>query len=296
MLEVKEWIVEDGVEKENASEYIGRILCLPANKVRIIVRYHLCGINQKMITEESTVSAGDFISCTIPDQRPSEDIPFDFPLDILYEDESVLVINKPADLAVIPGPGNWSENVYLALLNYFGKDVYYRIAHRIDKCTSGCLLVTKTKKATRSIGKQMNAKSCYREYVALVHGNLYESGTIDLPLERDPENFRRMGVVKDGKYAFTVYEPVEQFLDASEVKIQLKTGRTHQIRVHLAAIGHPLIGDDLYGTAFEEYDTKGAVLHARILHFIHPVTGEEMKIEAPLPEYYREVRTILKEK
>lgn len=294
MLEVREWTVEEGVESENAAAYIGRHLSLSVREVRIIQKYHLCGINGKMIEEDSSVSALDRISCTIPDERPPEDIPYEYPLEILFEDDQVLVLNKPKGLAVIPGPGNWQENISMALLNYYGKDTYYRIAHRIDRCTSGCLLVTKTKKATKAIAKQIFERSCCREYLALAEGNLYEKGRIELPIGRDPLNFRRMGVCPQGKYALTFYEPLEQLSGACEVKVEIKTGRTHQIRVHLAAIGHPLTGDDLYGEPFGTIDTKGALLHARTLHFVHPLTGEQMKIEASLPQIYRDVKNLLK--
>ncbi len=294
MLEVKEWTVEENVENENAAAYIGRCLSLSANQLKTIVKYHLCGINQCMITEKSTVKSGDEISCTIPDPRPVHDIPYAYDLDVLYEDHYVSVINKPRDMAVIPGPGNWNENVAMALLNRYGKNAYFRIAHRIDKCTSGCLLITRTKKATKLMAYQLQNHTCAREYLAIVKGNLYEAGTIELPLERDPNNFRRMGVREDGRYALTMYEPLTQLNDASEVKIRLKTGRTHQIRVHFAAIGHPLIGDDLYGQPFEPYDTKGALLHARTLEFIHPFTEEKMVITAPVPSCFETVKELLR--
>lgn len=294
MLEVREWTVEEGVENENAAAYIGRTLSLSDNRLKNIVKYHLCGINQRMITEESVVNSGDEISCTIPDRRPDHDIPYAYDLDVLYEDHYVAVINKPRDMAVIPGPGNWKESVAMALLHRYGKDAYFRIAHRIDKCTSGCLLITRTRKATRLMAYQLQNHTCARGYLAIVKGNVYEPGTIELPLERDPHNFRRMGVREDGRYALTMYEPMSQLNDASELKIRLKTGRTHQIRVHLAAIGHPLIGDDLYGQPFEPYDTKGALLHARTLEFIHPFTEEKMVITAPVPSCYETVKELLK--
>ncbi|MBE6123691.1 MAG: RluA family pseudouridine synthase [Erysipelotrichaceae bacterium] len=293
MLEVREWTVEEHVDHEKISAYLKRTLNLSYEQIRTVRKYHLCGINQIMIDENSTVSTGDFISCTIPDERPAKDEPYDYPLDILYEDDSVLVINKPNDMAVTPGPENWHRNIYCALLEYFGTDAYFRLLHRIDKSTTGCLAVTKTKKATRILGRQLNERLCHREYLALVKGVISEPGRIELPLERDPQNFRRMGVREDGKYALTLYEPLEQFKNASEVKIELKTGRTHQIRVHMAAVSHPLIGDQLYGEAFEPYDTKGAVLHAHMLHFIHPLTGEPMTVTAPVPGYYQTVKEIL---
>lgn len=294
MLEVREWTVEENVDHEKISKYLKRTLDLSHEQVRTVRKYHLCGINQVMIDEESTVSTGDFVSCTIPDERPKTDEPYDYPLDILYEDECMLVINKPNDMAVTPGPENWERNIYCALLGYFGKDAYFRLAHRIDKSTTGCLAVTKTKKATKILGRQLNERLCHREYMALVKGNIAEAGCVELPIERDLQNFRRMGVREDGKYALTMYEPLKQFKNSSEVKIELKTGRTHQIRVHMAAISHPLIGDQLYGEVFEPFDTKGAVLHAHKLHFIHPLTGEPMTVTAPLPEYYQKVRDILK--
>lgn len=293
MLEVKEWTVEENVENENASEYLGRVLSLSERKRRIILKYHLCGINQKAITEDSAVSCGDMISCTIPDRRPDHDIPFDYPLEILYEDSSIAVINKPNGMAVIPGPGNWNENVDMALLHYYGEGVYYRIAHRLDKCTTGCLLITRNKKATKAVAGQISERTCHREYLALVKGNVLSSGQIELPIDRDPQNFRRMGICENGRYAFTEYEPLEQLNDAAELKVRIRTGRTHQIRVHLSAVGHPLIGDDLYGESFDAMDTEGAVLHARRIQFIHPETGEPMEIEAPVPEYYMQVKKML---
>ena len=160
MLEVREWTVEHA-DHEKISSYLKRTLNLSHEQIRTVRKYHLCGINQVMIDENSTVSTGDFISCTIPDERPETDEPYDEPLDILYEDDCMLVINKPNDIAVIPGPENWQRNIYCILLNYFGKDAWFRLLHRIDKSTTGCLAVTKTKKAAKILG--VSVATLYRK-------------------------------------------------------------------------------------------------------------------------------------
>ncbi len=295
MLERKDWAVPKEIKEENALAYIGRILSLNREQLYLIRKYHLAGVNNQFITETTLLHAGDNVSVTIPDQRPKSDEPEPIPLNILFEDEILLVLNKPRGMCVIPGPDNWTGTVLNALKHYLGKDTPSWIIHRIDKYTSGCLLIAKTKKAAGSLSKQIETKTCFRVYTALCEGILDTEGTIDAPIGRDPSDFRRMAVTEiNSKPACTHYRRKEVFPHASEAQFRLETGRTHQIRVHAAYIHHPLIGDDLYGTPCPLTDRPGAFLHAEQILFDHPVTGQRITMTAEPPEEYINMKTMLK--
>ncbi len=297
MLERKEWLAEDLICETEALQYIQKTLQLSDKTMYVILKYHLAGVNGRMVKKDSVVQNGDFLSVTIPDPIPPKWLPEDYPLDILYEDDDLLVLNKEKGMAVIPGPGNWHHNVHHALMHYFGgDDPYIGLVHRIDRTTSGCLLVGKNKKVTALLNQEIRNKTCYRIYDALVSGQVREDGVIDAPIGRDPQAFRRMSVPgEDGKEARTMYHVKEIMHDASELQLRLDTGRTHQIRVHMAHIGHPLIGDELYGTAFAPIDTQGALLHAGTIIFTHPKTGAEMTVTAQPPQIYTTAKQLLKQ-
>jgi len=226
-----------------------------------------------------------------PDERTESARPEDIPLNILHEDETLIILDKPAGLVVHPGNGNWSGTLLNALLFHapaLENVPRAGIVHRLDKETSGLMVVAKTLEAQTDLVRQMQARSVKRHYQALVRGNLEYGGTVDEPIGRHPTQRTRMAVVKNGKPARTHYRIVERFIDCTLVECALETGRTHQIRVHMTFIGHPLVGDPVYGTGTSRVsagpDFHRQALHARRLGLIHPASGKPMLWKSNLPE------------
>ncbi|KEI10606.1 pseudouridine synthase [Clostridium sp. K25] len=222
--------------------------------------------------------------------------PENIDLDILYEDKDIIVINKPQGMVVHPATSNYSGTLVNALLYHcdtlstLNDDTRPGIVHRIDKDTSGVLVVAKNNKAHEVLAEQLKEHSMKREYIALVEGILKEdNGLIDKPLGRNPKDRIKMAVVQGGKNAITHYEVLKRFKKNTLVKCILETGRTHQIRVHMSYIGHPLVGDPMYGFKKQRFKLKGQMLHAKKLGFIHPTTQEYIEFESDLPKYYKEV-------
>ncbi len=248
------------------------------------------------------LSAGDVIELNIPDPKPLNTISQDIPLDILYEDEDILVVNKPKGMVVHPANGHPNNTLVNALLYYCegqlsGINGVMRpgIVHRIDKDTSGSLLVCKNDFAHIKIAAQIKEHSVTRIYNGFVNGILdKDSGRIDKPIGRDTKNRKKMAVVPSGRNAITNYRVLERFKKATYMEFRLETGRTHQIRVHMASIGHSLLGDPLYGHSKDPYHLNGQALHARIIGFKHPRTEEYIEVEAPIPEYFNDLFNKLK--
>jgi len=255
-------------------------------------------INNIPAKSSTKVKAGDEISITVPDSQIPDIEPEDIPLDILYEDNDVIVINKPKDMVVHPGAGNYSGTVVNALL-YYCKDslsgingvLRPGIVHRIDKDTTGSLIICKNDNAHKCIAEQLAAHSLKRSYLALCYGVFAEKkGTINAPIGRDPKDRLKMAINYSGKRAVTHYSVLEQYEKFALVECRLETGRTHQIRVHMTSIGHPLLGDDTYKTGFStKIKLKGQCLHAYELGFVHPVTKEEILVKAPIPDYFEQI-------
>ena len=243
-------------------------------------------------------SAGDIISVELPSLECVELVPQDIPLDIVYEDDDLIVVNKPRGMVVHPAPGHADGTLVNALLWHCGDSLSGiggerrpGIVHRIDKDTSGLLIVAKNDFSHQALSLQLADHSLYRVYEAVIHGRFKEpSGTVDKPIGRHPIDRKRMAVTdKNSKHAVTHWELLHTYSGFSHIRCRLETGRTHQIRVHMAHIGHPLLGDGLYGAPSPEKGISGQCLHARMLRFVHPRTGEDVTLEAPLPEYFLEV-------
>lgn len=243
-------------------------------------------------------AAGDIVEITIPQPERLEVEAEDIPLDIVYEDDELLVVDKPAGMVVHPAPGNHSGTLVNALMYHCGDAlssingvIRPGIVHRIDKDTSGLLMVAKTDRAHNALSDQLAEHSITRRYKAIVYSNIKEDeGTVDKPIGRDPGNRLRNAVVyTNSKNAVTHYRVLERFGDFTLVEAVLETGRTHQIRVHMAYIRHPLLGDTLYGPAKNRYGAKRQMLHAGVLGFVHPVTGEYMEFNSPLPQDFEDV-------
>ncbi len=250
-------------------------------------------VNGKTEKAKYKVKSGDVIRLEEPETKTLELRPENIPLDIVYEDDDVIVINKPQGMVVHPAPGHDEHTLVNALLYHCPLSTIngtFRpgIVHRIDKDTSGLLMVAKNDKAHRSLAKQLKDKTNIREYVALVHGRIAEDeGTINAPIGRSLKDRKKQAVVKDGRNAVTHFEVLKRYRDYTLVKCILETGRTHQIRVHMKYICHPLVGDPLYGPK-KTIKGNGQFLHAGKLGFVHPTTGKLLIFEAPLPKIFQE--------
>ncbi len=252
-------------------------------------------VNGKIVTKSYKVSAGDEVVVTLSEATELEAIPQDIPLDIVYEDEDIIVVNKPKGMVVHPAAGNPDSTLVNALLFHCkgqlsGINGVMRpgIVHRIDKNTSGLLVVAKSDRAHISLSEQIKEHSMTREYRAIIYGHLKDAeGSVDAPIGRSATDRKRMCVTdKNSKNAITHYTVLEEMKDFSYISCKLETGRTHQIRVHMSYVGHPLAGDDVYGPKKVITELSGQCLHAKRLGFLHPVTGQYLEFDSDLPEYF----------
>ena len=285
---------------------VARLESSSRNRVQQAAEAGCILVNGKAVKSNYRVKPLDVVSVVMDRPRYEfEIIPQDIPLDVVYEDKTVLVVNKPAGLVVHPGHGNYSGTLVNALMYHCGDELSGingcmrpGIVHRIDMDTTGSLVVCKNDKAHQSLSEQLKVHSIRRIYVAIVHGNIKEdSGTVNAPIGRHPTDRKKMSThCKNGRDAVTHYKVLERFGDYTYIQCELETGRTHQIRVHMASIGHPLLGDVVYGPGkCPIAGLEGQTLHAGILGFIHPRTGEYMEFTAPLPEYFEKLLNTLPE-
>lgn len=264
--------------------------CVQVNNLPVKVNYKL--------------RTGDQIKVCLPEPETLNVEPENIPLDILYEDQDLLVVNKPKGMVVHPAAGHYSGTLVNALM-YHCKDqlsgingiLRPGIVHRIDMDTTGTLVVCKNDISHQSLAEQLKEHSITRRYRAIVHGRLKEDGTVNAPIGRHPTDRKKMSIhAKNGKPAITHYQILKQYKEYTYIECQLETGRTHQIRVHMASIGHPLLGDQIYGPSKVPYkNLQGQTLHAMILGFLHPTTQKYMEFEAPLPEYFQHLLDVLPE-
>lgn len=289
------------VTEEEESERIDKYIAVLSNDfsrsfIQKLIKEGAVLVNGKAVKSSFTITPGDEILLQIPALTLPEALPEDIPLDILYEDAHIVIVNKPKGMVVHPAAGHYSGTLVNALL-YHCKDelsgingvLRPGIVHRIDKDTTGVLVVCKTDEAHASLAEQLKEHSITRKYRAIVHGNLKEDvGTIDAPLGRHPVERKKMAIMPNGKRAVTHYKVLERLKGYTYVECQLETGRTHQIRVHMASKGNPLLGDTVYGPSKCPVNGLiGQTLHAMVLGFLHPVTGNYVEFEAPLPEYFQ---------
>lgn len=255
-------------------------------------------IQGKPVKANYKITAGEVVELEIPDLEEPDICPENIPLDILYEDDDLLVVNKPKGMVVHPSAGHYNGTLVNALMYHCagklsGINGVLRpgIVHRIDMDTTGSLVVCKNDFSHISLAKQLKVHSITRKYRAIVHGRLKEEeGTVSAPIGRHPIDRKKMAVNdKNGKEAVTHYRVLERFRQFTYIECQLETGRTHQIRVHMSSLGHPLLGDAVYGPNRCPYKLQGQTLHAQVLGFLHPRTGAYMEFEAPLPEYFEEL-------
>lgn len=263
-----------------------------------LIKENLVLVNGTVQKANYRVCAEDTVSVTIPKAQEIEILPEDIPLDILYEDEDVLVVNKPKGMVVHPSAGHYSKTLVNAVM-YHCRDslsgingtIRPGIVHRIDMDTTGALIVCKNDNAHIKIAEQIKEHSVTRRYRGIVNGVVkQDQGRIEGAIGRHPVERKKMAInEKNGKPAVTHYRVLERFRSHTYMEFELETGRTHQIRVHMASIGHPLLGDSLYGSGKNPYHLQGQTLHAMVIGFIHPSSGEYVEVEAPLPAYFQKL-------
>ena len=263
-----------------------------------LLKSELVEVNGKPVKSSYKTAAGDTVTFEVPEAVEAEITAQEMPLDILYEDEDVILINKPKGMVVHPAAGHYEGTLVNGLMHHCreqlsGINGVMRpgIVHRIDMDTTGVLIVCKNDLAHNSIAEQLKVHSITRKYYAVVFGSLKDDeGTIHAPIGRHPNDRKKMSInSKNGKDAVTHYKVLERFHGYTLVECRLEPGRTHQIRVHMASIGHPLLGDQVYGPAKQPFRLQGQTLHAGVLGFLHPRTGEYMEFSAPLPKYFEEL-------
>lgn len=260
-------------------------------------------VNKLAVKANYKIASGDVIHIQIPESEPLDILPEDIPLDILYEDSDILIVNKPKGMVVHPSPGHYTHTLVNAVLYHCGGNlsgingvIRPGIVHRIDMNTTGSLLICKNDRAHQILAEQLKEHSITRCYHAIVHGNIKEdSGTVDAPIGRHPADRKKMSTKSQhGRHAVTHYRVLERFGSYTYIECELETGRTHQIRVHMSSIGHPILGDDVYGPARCPFKLEGQTLHAKTLGIIHPSTKEYMEFDAPLPQYFQNLLTMLR--
>lgn len=275
-----------------------------ADKLTDVTRSHIqkliesgdVTVNREKVKPNRKLKPGDFVNVIIPEAQTADILPQDIPLDIIYEDDHLLVVNKPQNMVVHPAAGNYTGTLVNALMHHCGSSlsgingvIRPGIVHRIDKDTSGLLLVAKDDFTHNGLAAQIKDHSLTRKYIAIVHGKFRnDEGTVDAPLGRHRTDRKKMCVTdKNSKNAVTHYKVLKRFSEYTFLECKLETGRTHQIRVHMASIGHPVLGDKTYGIKKEKYNLSGQLLHAKLLGFVHPVTNEYLEFETDIPERFK---------
>ncbi len=254
-------------------------------------------VNEKPVKTSYKTKLDDNIKIKIAEPKMAEIKAQEIPLDIIYEDNDIVVVNKPKGMVVHPGNGNPDGTLVNAVLNYckgtlsgIGGEIRPGIVHRLDKDTSGLIIIAKNDKAHINLSKQIQDRKVKKIYTALVRGVIPEdTATIEMPIGRSKTDRKKMAVRKDGKEAITHIKVLKRYRNYTLVKVKIDTGRTHQIRVHMAEIGYPVVGDEVYSNGKNEFNVHGQMLHSTSLDFTHPVTGEEMHFEAPLPGYFKDI-------
>ena len=295
--------VQDG---ERIDRYLsGCLEDLSRSYIQKLVKDGNIRVDGRIVKANYKLSAGQEIRVLVPEPEVPDIRPENIPLDILYEDDDILVVNKPKGMVVHPAPGHYEHTLVNAIMYHCGDQLSGingvmrpGIVHRIDMDTTGSLLICKNDQAHRILAEQLKEHSITRRYHAIVHGNLRDDhGTINASIGRHPTDRKKMSTkAPNARSAVTHYSVLERFGDFTYIECELETGRTHQIRVHMSSIGHPILGDPVYGPARCPYKLQGQTLHAKILGITHPSTGAYMEFDAPLPEYFVKLLDVLRKK
>lgn len=294
----KEFIVTKENSNQRLDTYASSLdAVLSRSMCQKLIKENLIKVNGKNVKESYKVKEGDKIEITFEEPKETKAKPENIPLDVIYEDNDILVINKPKGMVVHPGNGNTDGTLVNAVLAYakgslsgIGGEIRPGIVHRLDKDTSGLIIVAKNDKAHINMSNEIKNHEVTKIYTALVKGNIVENeATIDMPIARSKQDRKKMFVDKDGKSAITHIKVIKRYGKYTLLRVKIDTGRTHQIRVHLSQIGHPVVGDEVYSNGKNEFGVKGQMLHSTILEFKHPVTGKLLHLEAPLPQYFQDV-------
>lgn len=300
---IEKSIISD-VNNERLDSYISKSnLDLSRSMVQKLIKENRVFVNGKNEKESYKIKVNDNITIQIEEPKSSKLEAQDIPLDIIYEDNDIIVINKPKGMVVHPGNGNPDNTLVNAVLAHckgslsgIGGEIRPGIVHRIDKDTSGLIIVAKNDKSHINLSEQIKNHEVTKIYTALVKGNISEDeATIDMPIGRDKKDRKKMSVTRDGKEAVSHIKVVKRYGNYTLIRVKIDTGRTHQIRVHMAKIGHPVVGDEVYSSGKNEFGVKGQMLHSTILKFKHPISGKEIMLEAPLPQYFEDVLSKLDE-
>ena len=282
------------VDKVRVDKFIAESMDKSRGEVQKYFELQSVFVNAKLAKPSLSLKNGDLVEFEIPEVTVSQIEKQNIPLDVVYEDSDVIVVNKPSGMVVHPANGHYSDTLVNALmyhctdLSSINGEIRPGIVHRIDKDTSGLLVACKNDFSHNAIAEQLKAKTSTRKYIAIVYGNFeHNYGKIDAPIGRDPQNRLKNAVVAGGKESVTTFKVLERFGDFTLLELKLETGRTHQIRVHMAYIGHPVLGDPLYGPK-KVIGDFGQFLHAKTLGFNHPRTNEYMEFESELPEIFKE--------
>lgn len=291
-------ITKDDEEKRIDTFLVSNLTDISRSRIQKLIEENQITVNDKNINKNYKLKKNDSIIIQIQQPKEIEILPENIPLDIIYEDNDVILVNKPQNMVVHPANGHYTHTLVNGLMyhrkdNLSGINGVMRpgIVHRIDKDTSGILIVAKNDKAHNSLSNQLKDHSMTRVYYAVVCGNLKnDKGTINAPIGRHPIDRKKMAVtLKNSKNAVTHYEVINRFKKYTLIRLKLETGRTHQIRVHMSHIGHPLLGDIVYGNQKQPFNLTGQTLHAKILGFLHPTTNKYMEFETPLPNYFEDI-------
>ena len=301
---IEKSIIAD-VNNERLDSYISKSnLDLSRSMVQKLIKENRILVNGKVEKESYKIKINDKITIQIEEPKSSKLEAQDIPLDIIYEDNDIIVINKPKGMVVHPGNGNPDNTLVNAVLAHckgslsgIGGEIRPGIVHRIDKDTSGLIIVAKNDKSHINLSEQIKNHEVTKIYTALVKGNIVENeATIDMPIGRDKNDRKKMCVTRDGKEAVSHIKVIKRYGNYTLIRVKIDTGRTHQIRVHMAKIGHPVLGDEVYSSGKNEFGVKGQMLHSTILKFKHPISRKEIMLEAPLPQYFEDVLSKLEKR
>ncbi len=294
--------ITEEMEDERIDKCMSMLIdSLSRSYIQRLIKEEAVTVNGKAVKGSYRVKTDDDVAFSLPKAVEPDICAENIPLSVLYEDSDVIVVNKPKGMVVHPAAGHYTGTLVNALMYHCGSELSGingcmrpGIVHRIDRDTTGSLIVCKNDTAHRKLAEQLKEHSINRRYIAICHGVINEEeGTIDRPIGRHPSDRKKMAVNEKGKNAVTHYRVLKRFDKYTCIECVLETGRTHQIRVHMASIGHPLLGDEVYGHIKSPFKLEGQTLHAQILGFVHPATGEYMEVEAPLPDYFKHLLDIL---